>query len=532
MKISVSFVSVMLCALIITGCGGDVSSSTPSLTVTSTSPTGTKVLRDSNVQVVFGDTLDCATVTASTFSVTLNSVAVAGVLNCSNDTVIFTPTTADMLFSQTYLVSFTTGIKNITGNLSTTAANWSFTTKTQTLAVQSSGGFNISKDTDNSVWTWGETGFTLGRGINPSATPAIVDIANASVIGKAYDSAFVGKADGTSWAWGNNIWANLGDGTSGTTINNDRATPVQTLISPALPAGVTIISYASSDRNTLALRSDGKVMAWGENGSGQLGDGTTTQRLQAVEVTALAPAGGAQVIALAAGDYANSTNFSLALKSDGTVWAWGDNSTGQLARLEPGLGGTVATSLVPLQLAQLSGIVSISAGNGFGVAVKNDGTVWAWGNALEGQLGDGTCGPGDYIDVPVQVKGPGGIGFLANVASVSATPSTNGMSYYTLALKTDGTVWGWGHGGSGELGDGTTGAATTLCRGGNPGVNLRIYPVQTTGLTGITAISAGDGHATALQSNGTVWAWGDNTNFRLGDGTTTTRLTPVKVKGL
>jgi alpha-tubulin suppressor-like RCC1 family protein len=189
---------------------------------------------------------------------------------------------------------------------------------------------------------------------------------------------------------------------------------------------------------------------------------------------------------------------SLALTSDGTVWAWGRNSWGQLGN------GTWNNSNVPVQVSGLTGITAIAAGAAYSLALKSDGTVWTWGDNGDGQLGNRTW---DNSNLPVQVSG------LTGITTIAAGDS------HSLALKNDGTVWAWGYNRHGQLGNGT-----------NKDSNV---PVQVSGLTGITAISAaGDSHSIALKNDGTIWAWGDNGDGELGNGTNKDSNVPVQVSGL
>ncbi|WP_309890693.1 hypothetical protein [Archangium sp.] len=255
----------------------------------------------------------------------------------------------------------------------------------------------------------------------------------------------------------------------------------------AVPSQATSSRIAAGYHYNLKVRQDGTVWAWGANSYGQLGDGTTTQRTTPVQVVGLDNVG-----AVAAGD-----THSLALKKDGTVWAWGHNEYGKLGD------GTTTTRHTPVQLAGLTNVVAIDAKKDHSLAVKKDGTVWAWGNNAYGKLGDGTT---MTRYTPVQVVG------LSGVVSVAA----GWMS--SQALKQDGTVWGWGFNEQGQLGDGT--------------IKSKLTPVQVVGLTGATLLVAGDLHALAVKQDGTAWGWGNNETGQLGDGTTTTRLTPVQVSGL
>jgi len=184
------------------------------------------------------------------------------------------------------------------------------------------------------------------------------------------------------------------------------------------------------------------------------------------------------------------------LKTDGTVWAWGDNYSGQLGD------GTTTERRTPVQVSGLTDVIAVTGGEGHGLALRADGTLWAWGDNYSGQLGDGTT---TERRTPVQVSG------LTDVIAVAAG------GYHSLAVKTDGTLWTWGDNWSGQLGDGTT--------------TERITPVQILGLTDVIAIAAGWEHSLALKSDGTVWAWGLNDEGRLGDGTSDGRTSPVQVKG-
>ncbi len=245
-----------------------------------------------------------------------------------------------------------------------------------------------------------------------------------------------------------------------------------------------VAAIAGGFTHSVALKSDGTVWVWGEGLDGEMGNGVVARSCTPVQSNI------SGVVAIAAGDFHN-----VALKSDGTVWAWGFNINGQLGN------GTSSGSAVPVQVSNLSGVVAIAAGGDNGMAVKSDGTAWVWGQGTDGELGNGTT---TNSSTPVQVSNLSGV---ARVASGIFAPSV-------LALKTDGTVWAWGSGATGQLGNGTTSSSTT--------------PVQVSGLSGITAIGGGEGFHLALKSDGTVWAWG----AIAGNGALTSSLTPVQVSNL
>jgi len=236
---------------------------------------------------------------------------------------------------------------------------------------------------------------------------------------------------------------------------------------------------------SLAVAADGTVWAWGNNSGGQLGDGTTTWGFAPVQVKGMN-----DVIAIASG-----FGHTLALRSDGTVWAWGRNRDGQLGD------GTTPLCLIPVQVQGVNDVIAIAGGVGHTLALSRDGTVWAWGLNRCGQLGDGTR---TRCLTPVQVKA------MSDVDAIVA-----GFDH-TVALRSDGTVWAWGKNLDGQLGD------------QNKADHL--IPVQVQGISDVIVIAGGKGHTVALRSDWTVWAWGWNYYGQLGDGTTIERSTPVQVK--
>ncbi len=248
-------------------------------------------------------------------------------------------------------------------------------------------------------------------------------------------------------------------------------------------------ALAQGASHTLRLRSDGSVWASGLNSNGQLGDGTTTPRLSPVAVSALSA-----IQRVAAGQ-----SHSLALKGDGSVWSWGLNASGQLGN------GTTTQANTPASIGGLggAGIVGISGGANFSLAWSNDGSVWSFGANNAGQLGDGTT---------TQRPSPVHLTSLSGIVEASAGAG------HGLARQSGGAVYAWGGNASGQVGDGTT--------------TQRTAPVKLASLANIVAVSAGASHSLALDAYGQVYAWGDNSAGELGDGTTTGRSSPVAVPGL
>ena len=175
---------------------------------------------------------------------------------------------------------------------------------------------------------------------------------------------------------------------------------------------------------------------------------------------------------------AAGANHTVALKSNGTLWTWGDNYYGQLGN------GTMANKSSPAQVGTATNWQAVAAGSSHTVALRSDGTLWAWGWNEFGQLGNGTDGTFAREFSPVQV------GTATNWQAVAAG------WYHTVALKSDGTLWAWGQNDYCQLGDGTTANKSS--------------PVQVGTATNWQAVAAGQCHTVALKSDGTLWAWGYN----------------------
>jgi alpha-tubulin suppressor-like RCC1 family protein len=222
---------------------------------------------------------------------------------------------------------------------------------------------------DGTVWAWGDNtwgqlgdGTATDRGA-PIRVPGLSDV-TAIAAGLYFSMAL--RGDGTVWAWGNNEHGQLGDGTTA-----ERWSPVQV-------AGLSgAIAIAAGDYHALGATASGSVWAWGANVFGQVGDGTTIQRPAPVKVS------DGPVTAVAAGSY-----HSLAAAGDGTAWGWGDNTWGQLGTGAPG-GGTCSCAVRPARVTALGSVTTLAGGWYHSLARRADGTVWAWGANGNGQLGNG-----------------------------------------------------------------------------------------------------------------------------------------------
>jgi alpha-tubulin suppressor-like RCC1 family protein len=289
-------------------------------------------------------------------------------------------------------------------------------------------------------------------------------------------------------AWGLNTNGRLGDGSQ-----TNRSLPVA-VKNTGILSGRTVMAVEAGAAHSLALCYDGTVAAWGLNGSGRLGDGSTTSSSSPVAVDLTGVLSGKTVVAISAGG-----SHSLALCSDGTVSAWGANTSGQLGD------GTTTSRELPVAVdatGALAGksVVAVSAGAFRSVALCSDGSVVEWGN------GSG---------IPAAVKRTG-------VLSGNTVVAVAAGGSHCLGLYSDGTIMAWGSNSSGQLGNGGTTSSS------DP-VGVLISGILA-GKT-VLGISAGSAHSLALCSDGTVVAWGSNSYGQIGDGSTTNRTAPVAVNG-
>jgi len=236
----------------------------------------------------------------------------------------------------------------------------------------------------------------------------------------------------------------------------------------------------------LALKSDGSLWSWGYNNNGQLGDGTTVNKNAPVAIASTT-----KWVNIASQAYS-----SFAIKNNGTLWVWGDNSNyGQLGD------GTGLDKSIPTQNGTDDKWVKVDGGFRHCVAEKSDGSLWVWGNNLEGALGIGN--------------------FVSKINPVTTSSRQSGIlnialaANHSIALNTDGTIWSWGNNSRGQLGDGTTTSKTS--------------PVKIQSDTNFIAVTTGFEHVMAIQNNGTLWAWGYNNNGQLGNGTNTNSSTPIQI---
>jgi len=317
---------------------------------------------------------------------------------------------------------------------------------------------------EGSMYTWGLSNFTLDP---------IPEIGPVSGFAGALNHMVVLMQDGTVLTEGFNTFGQLGNGKTESNVM-ERSEVSGFSDATMVTAGLS---------HSMALKSDGTVWAWGLNDSGQLGNGSQIDSLLPIQVQGLP-----KIVMISA-----STDSSIALDSGGRVWGWGSNNCGQLGN------EVLDYSLTPEMISSLTGIVSVSAGSGRVLALKGDGTVWTWGCNYADEIGAGDTAELIYNPVPTQIVR------LSDVTAIFASLGHN------LAVKEDGTLWTWGDNDYGQLGNGTK--------------QPQPSPEQVAGLTSVVAVAAGRHHSVALTEDGSVWIWGENTYF------SGLRLTPVKVLG-
>ncbi|MCR2808041.1 RCC1 domain-containing protein [Paenibacillus soyae] len=378
-------------------------------------------------------------------------------------------------------------------------------------AIEAADRFSVRLKSDGTVWAWGSNDAgQLGQGFTSGTENSEVQVqqydgvplSRVTKIASGGGKTLALKDDGTVWAWGHNGNGELGDGTT-----ENKSAAVQVQQSQGGPLN-HIVAIAAGDGHSAALKADGTVWTWGADDRGQLGDGGDATS-QPAAVQALNGADGsvlAEIISIAAGG-----GTTAALSSSGSVYAWGDNTLGQLGdgtRIDRDHAGTV--KLVSGE--SLQNVKAIAAGENHLLALLGNGTVQAWGSNEGGQLGTGTSGPGSASEYPAETLLQDGTP-LRNVMTIDAG------SRHSLALLSDGTVWTWGANDAGQLGDGTSTARPHAARATVSG---------STPLNGIVAIAGGSGQSLAISDSGDVWAWGANESGQLGDGTTIGRPRPVK----
>ncbi len=317
---------------------------------------------------------------------------------------------------------------------------------------------------------------------------------NAKELGKwimvaaGWDNGAAINENGTLWVWGCNYSGQLGIGTGG---DHDEVHRYDSHVPIQMGVRSDWSDVSLGLHYSLAVRNDGTMWAWGD---GYLGDGSTITKKLPVRIGL--DSGWKSV-------EASMAHFSLATSTQNTVWSWGLNTYGQLGNGTAGEGQEIR---LPVQIGPDTDWEMLSAGKKHVAAIKADGSLWAWGSNWYGQLGDGTGGDRTVNhDSPVPVR----IGSDSDWRIVSARGES------TMGIKEDGSLWAWGVNQYGQLGDGTNDAKNV--------------PVRIGDETDWSLVAAGWYHTVAVKNDGTLWAWGANTHGQFGDGTAVDRNTPVQV---
>jgi alpha-tubulin suppressor-like RCC1 family protein len=332
------------------------------------------------------------------------------------------------------------------------------------------------------LWLWGRNAYgQLGDNSITHRSSPVQTVAGGTnwklVAGGSYHTAAI-KTDSTLWLWGRNDYGQLGNNSI-----THRSSPVQTV-----SGGTNWKQVAGGFYHTAAIKTDGTLWLWGYNLYGQLGDNSITHRSSPVQTVS----GGTNWKQVAGGGV-----HTAAIKTDGTLWSWGRNPYGQLGD------NTIAAKSSPVQT--VSGGTNwklVASGVYHTAAIKTDGTLWTWGHNVFGQLGDGSSIT--HRSSPIQTVS-GGTNWKLLACG----------GYHTLAIKTDRTLWVWGHNTNGQL-----------------GVNDIVHrssPVQTiAGGTNWKSVADGLSHTAAIKTDGTLWTWGHNGDGQLGVNDIVHRSSPVQ----
>lgn len=345
---------------------------------------------------------------------------------------------------------------------------------------------------DQELWAWGNNNFgqlgdstKMGRWV-PVRVHKFAPGDVITMDGGPRHSLAIRASDSTVWAWGHNDYGQLGNGTTTESLE-PCSTHLPEGFIEVVGAGVNAPCYS------LALRADGTVWAWGYNGEGQFGNNTKNNSSLPCSTWI------DNVVAIAGG-----ISHALAIKSDSTVWAWGRNEYGALGDSSVWGDSTWFESLKPVQVHNLTNAIEIAAGSEYSAALKDDGTVWSWGDNAYGTLGIDTMGAGTRVRFPCSTH-------IFDVIAIDV------FFLHTISAKSDGTVWSWGCGIFGQMGNNSD----TTCD----------KPVQAHILTNATAVTAGHGHSLAIEDS-IAWAWGLNNGGQLGNNSTVTQKEPVQVHNL
>ena len=365
--------------------------------------------------------------------------------------------------------------------------------------IVAGGHHSMAIDENGNLWAWGNNGSGRLGNVNAglkASIPVPVNTINGygqlssiTSVDGGFSHSIALLENGKVLAWGNNNTQQLGNAS----INQSSYLPVY-VNGPGEETYINnVIAVAAGQHHSVALCSDGTVWTWGTNTDGQLGTNTPLNLMQKRPAQVINSDGTGfltDIVAISAGSYHN-----LALTKNGTVLAWGKNDSGQL-----GLGSDAINHQAPLPINELTGITHISAGESHSLARKSNGTLWAWGNNEYGQLGYPTNN-NSYSNLPHQVLASDGVNNLMNVVDIAAGYA------HSLALINNGTIKAWGNNDDGQLGDGSE-TSTMIPTNVKQSTNI---------LENVVDISAGATHSLARLKDGQMLAWGGNNDGQLGN---------------
>ena len=341
----------------------------------------------------------------------------------------------------------------------------------------------------NGLWTWGQnTSGALGSSNTTNrSSPVQVGLlsnwtqvsASNSTSASNYDSVLALQSNGTLWAWGNNSFGQLGTSNTNTSL----LSPVQ--------VGTNLWLQLSAGLCSMAIKNDGTMWGWGANSYGQVGANTGS-----ICVISPTQVGSPNAIWT---NVSTSSYHTLAIQTNGTLWVWGNNASGEL-----GLNTSYASLpfyISPIQLGTLSTWTSVSAYNNDSMAIQSPGTLWTWGANNYGQLG---------LSDLTSRSSPTQVGRLSTWSRVACGYR------FAAAIQNNGTLWSWGSNSYGQLGVGSAGS------------NI-VSPVQIGALSVWSQVACGQVYMVALQNNGTLWSWGQNVLGQLGTSNTTNYSSPVQI---
>lgn len=353
-------------------------------------------------------------------------------------------------------------------------------------------------DINGNLYVWGNDQYlhpVVSSTVKQDSTPVMAAFPSGVT---SWTSAAVGQNhmvalgnDGNLYACGLNNHGQLGNGTT----QND-STPVMV----TKPSGVTSwTAIACGASHNIAIGNDGKVYVWGYNSQGQLADSALTDKL----VPTLVNLPSSITVTAVSATY----NTCLAFGSDGNIYAWGKNANGQLGN------GTTIDHVTPVIVNLPIGVtpVSIASGGYFNTCLGNDGNIYGWGQGNNGQIGNGSTTPSNVLTVTAANK-PSGV--------TSWKTYTCGASF-VLAIGNNDSLYAWGYGGTGEMGNGTTNGNNTTIN--KPSLSAGVTPVK---------VAAGHNHGFIFDQNDSVYAWGRNSEGQLGANNLVKSTTPVLVTGL